>query len=508
MRSAAIFALVFCVACSAKVNPDPALLGPRDFRDAGQDAGDASVDIAVDAPPVCPSSCDDDIDCTVDSCVDGACVSQPSNELCGDGQVCTVGGCETPVQCTDASDCVDQADCTQDLCVEGVCQNQPIPEFCQDDFACTVDVCTPEGCRRTLDNSVCAQQDLCVVGSECTPDGCQGGEKLECNDDSACTMDTCDSRTGDCVFQMADVDGDGFFAEQVNGEPCGGNDCDDDNLMINPDRAEVCDGVDNNCQDGIDEGCTNDTCGAVQEISLMGSSEVVINGSFRDYRNTQTTPCANNGPDAFYYIDVPNDLDLELTLEGRDTVLSVSEDSCAALDGTPFCHDDIDSQGNLDSRIWIHNLDGATGDTQRLYIRVASVMPNDDTDFELTVTPFEKESDRCSGGTIGIRFGAIFGRHGNANIHTGTCGGFNQPEVIFRVRSNHDDDLVELVAPMAGRMYIRAGCSLGSFERGCQRGPGTLDVPNANNNERHVYLDGGTTGEPFFARFRRRGTEN
>ncbi|MEL6343303.1 MAG: MopE-related protein [Myxococcota bacterium] len=54
-----------------------------------------------------------------------------------------------------------------------------------------------------------------------------------------------------------DKDGDGVYAEQ---------DCDDDNADINPNAEEICDGVDNNCDEQIDEGFDEDadrftTCG-------------------------------------------------------------------------------------------------------------------------------------------------------------------------------------------------------------------------------------------------------
>jgi hypothetical protein len=45
-----------------------------------------------------------------------------------------------------------------------------------------------------------------------------------------------------------DVDNDGFSAEQ--------GDCNDDNPNINPDATELCDGIDNNCNDNIDENVT------------------------------------------------------------------------------------------------------------------------------------------------------------------------------------------------------------------------------------------------------------
>ncbi len=47
-----------------------------------------------------------------------------------------------------------------------------------------------------------------------------------------------------------DVDGDGY-----DDATCGGTDCDDSNPAIYPGAAEVCDGVDNNCDGTIDEGC-------------------------------------------------------------------------------------------------------------------------------------------------------------------------------------------------------------------------------------------------------------
>ena len=47
------------------------------------------------------------------------------------------------------------------------------------------------------------------------------------------------------------------------GSPCGGNDCNDDpnngGGLINPGRREICDGIDNNCRNGIDEGCPTPT---------------------------------------------------------------------------------------------------------------------------------------------------------------------------------------------------------------------------------------------------------
>lgn len=45
-----------------------------------------------------------------------------------------------------------------------------------------------------------------------------------------------------------DADGDGYTSE---------DDCDDGDASVNPGAVEVCDGVDNNCADGVDEGVTS-----------------------------------------------------------------------------------------------------------------------------------------------------------------------------------------------------------------------------------------------------------
>jgi len=44
-----------------------------------------------------------------------------------------------------------------------------------------------------------------------------------------------------------DVDHDGYTRDD--------GDCDDDNGFVNPGMGEMCDGVDNNCDGDIDEGC-------------------------------------------------------------------------------------------------------------------------------------------------------------------------------------------------------------------------------------------------------------
>lgn len=72
----------------------------------------------------------------------------------------------------------------------------------------------------------------------------------------------------------SDADGDGYGS--VGDPDCPGGlaaDCNDGDPLIHPGAADVCDGVDNNCQDGADEGSV---CGS----SLVDGTEVVLKLEF------------------------------------------------------------------------------------------------------------------------------------------------------------------------------------------------------------------------------------
>lgn len=108
-----------------------------------------------------PIVCNDNVACTVDACDEtvDACVSQPNNAACDDGNVCNgsetcgASGCAagTALACDDANVC------TTDSCnVTTGCQNVDNTASCADDGnACTSDVCSAGQCTHPS-NGTCA----------------------------------------------------------------------------------------------------------------------------------------------------------------------------------------------------------------------------------------------------------------------------------------------------------------------------------------------------------------
>ena len=187
------------------------------------------------------TECNDDNICTqADSCQDGLCEGTD------------------PVICDPPAQCKQEGECNPE---NGNCEyaNSDNGINCNDDNECTqTDSCFEGQCTGS-DDVVCAPLNQCHEAGICdTGSGeCSNPVKADgsgCDDeDDVCTLgDRCEG--GVCVGDLKDQDEDTF----IDGE-CGGNDCNDDDDEIHPGHDEWCDGKDNNCLLGIDEGCADCT---------------------------------------------------------------------------------------------------------------------------------------------------------------------------------------------------------------------------------------------------------
>jgi len=195
--------------------------------------------------------CDDANPCTEQStCLEGRCVGLP--KACDDGEWCTLDRCEpgTGACLHDPreGECDDGDPCTLgDLCEAGRCLPGPGALPCDDGEACTQEQCEPGvGCVSTPLGGACDDADPCTVGDACHEGRCLPGEAaLACDDEDVCTDNRCVPGQG-CVHEF-------------NTAPCSdGSECTTDATC----REGECVGVPVHCDDGND--CTTDTCNRVR----------------------------------------------------------------------------------------------------------------------------------------------------------------------------------------------------------------------------------------------------
>jgi len=217
--------------------------------------------------------------------------------------------------------------------------------------------------------------------------------------DLANTMDACSQPVGyvsnstDCddtdngvgaasIQYFVDSDGDGYgdpnnfiygCSIQV-GYATNFDDCDDGNPSVNPDAVEVCDGLDNNCNNDIDEGLTAFTWYADTDSDGLGDPASTVQdcaqpsgyvGNNDDCDDTDPTP--NAGETVFYmdadsdnygddfnsisacvapngYVDVPgdcNDNNNAINPDATDIEGNSIDENCDGVDGNLSVEEDV-----------------------------------------------------------------------------------------------------------------------------------------------------------------------
>jgi hypothetical protein len=189
-------------------------------------------------------------------CIPSLAQAAPKCDVDGDGYLKTGGACGGD-DCDDGNPAVNPG--AAEVCGDAIDNdcNGFVDEGCSGGaLVCEDGPYAGLSCLTAYDCGVCISGDdvgaACASDDDCAPNRGPGNQRGRC-ETHACVSD---GGGGTCT----DDDGDGYAVE---GGSCGSVDCDDANPDVNPGALELCgNGVDDNCDGQVDEGCT---------VSLPGS---------------------------------------------------------------------------------------------------------------------------------------------------------------------------------------------------------------------------------------------
>jgi hypothetical protein len=222
----------------------------------------------------------------------------------GDAQAPDAGHCTADKECDDHDKCSGTEKCVGGTCQPGTALNNKttctltvlsVADAGADSGSVTT-LLVPGLCFEGKCLRKCAATKDCDDGNPCTGqetcDGSRGvcvqGVAPKCDDSNDCTKDTCDPKTGACVNDLIDADGDGHADSKLGS--CG-DDCDDADKTVYKGAAELCDGKDNDCNLKIDDNtpfwyidCDGDgfapsTANAVQQCTAPTGGPPVCGGA-------------------------------------------------------------------------------------------------------------------------------------------------------------------------------------------------------------------------------------
>ncbi|MGB0590834.1 MAG: putative metal-binding motif-containing protein [Myxococcota bacterium] len=240
----------YCDASMSVVSlPSTCPLGGGDCADNDEEVYPGAVEACDDLDNNCvggiDEGCDDDGD---DYC-------DISMVIVGAPAVCVMGG----------GDCADELPAIHPGAVE-VCDD--VDNNCTDDIDEGCDDDGDDYCDVTMTHV--GASAACPLG----PGDCQDDDDtIHPGAEERC--DDLDNNCAGGVDEGCDDDGDDFCdsAMEVVGQPAicplGAGDCSDTNDAVNPNASEFCDDLDNNCAGGVDEGCDDDGddyCDAAMEV--------------------------------------------------------------------------------------------------------------------------------------------------------------------------------------------------------------------------------------------------
>ncbi len=332
-----------------------------DAATADAAAVDATVECTEDA------QCNDGLFCNgTESCSPGGQCLSGSIVDCNDGIACTIDQCSNETRaCVSTAPDVDEDGHGDSSCLDT--NGTPLGDDCNDldgnRFPGNVEFCDAENHDEDCDSTTFGIVDVdsdghpsaecCNLDEEASPAAFLCG--TDCDDTKSNinpgVTEACDGLDNNCngdvdegvsIPGFVDKDGDGFGDSAQPISQCGGsaqfsaqgNDCDDENPAINPGQAELCDGIDNNCNGDIDD--------STQIVSWFVDSDSDLYGDPNLPAIESCTPIAGRSV---------------LNTDCDDTVAGINPGSPELCDGL-----DNDCNGLADFRIGVNDFEDDDGD--------------------------------------------------------------------------------------------------------------------------------------------------
>jgi len=334
---------------------------------------------------------------------------------------------------------------------------------CDDTIGCTRDICDDRGvCVYRVEPGICDDGTFCNGTEVCDPiEGCLPGVPETCNDDDVCTIDRCDEEAKLCRRTIRDFDEDGeadWFCE-------GGTDCDDRDPTRGTTINEVCDdGIDNDCDEDIDEA----ECGAVRydacddplDVSAGGFFELTSLGAVPDYE----LGCAPSGRrDLVLTFELSEPQDVTVRAEGRSITYVALRSTCDDRDSELECNSGFPGAARRRSLpvgqyyVLVADIGGDVG------VEVVFEDPTEPPTNESCAMPL----DVSAGGTFPGSLVDV------ADDVSTSCGSTNAPDLVYTFTTTEERDVVVSAASLSGdslSVAVQSTCGDEDTDLRCVRG--------------------------------------